>query len=209
MMHNILKIIIEIQEVFHMRKGVTKFLSLCIMAAVLSFTCVAAPSAYAENTECTDNLSIDSYAANIKSIYKAKYPEQADLIEEIVDSIISDKEFIKIFEFEGAEAFQIMEESLCDALNPEPMPLIMTDDLYTSKYSFPKVQQIEKYYCGPASTVMALIGSGAKDYYYTREEKQLIQWQRDVVKDYGMQTDKEEKTQTYEITNVLKKMFRV
>lgn len=102
------------------------------------------------------------------------------MINDIVDAIVSDDMFVSIFKEEGASAFEIVEDSLNDALNPKPMPLMLTDDLYTSEYSFPVVKQMNGHFCGPASTLMALIGSGASKYYYTNNQSTLNAWQNDL-----------------------------
>lgn len=156
---------------------------------VLSFAAAAvvlclATTAYAQEAvgsgAAAESLTIESCAENIKNIYKSRYPEHADFIEETVDTLSQSEVFAGIFEDDGASAFQIIEETLWDVLNPTPSLHMQTDDLYISKYSFPNVQQINKQYCGPASTVMALIGGGASSYYYTWNETITNGWQREL-----------------------------
>lgn len=186
-----------------MNNNFAKIFSSFAMAGVLTFTGIAAQAAEAVSTECADTLSIDSCAANIKSIYKANYPEEADMIDDIVDTLSSSEEFASIFEDEGATAFQIIEDSLRDVLNPEPTTHMQTDDLYTSRYSFPWVHQINSYSCGPASTLMALIGSGAKDYYYTHDTEITDGWQETLASD--MYTNKTSGTYISNITKMMNK----
>lgn len=163
-----------------MKTRIIKLVSLCTMTAMFLFSNIAPQEIEALGSNYEDTYSIESCADNIRSIYKEKYPESTAMIDDIVDSITSDSEFIYIFETEGASAFQIVEDSLRDALNPEPMPIMTTDDLYTSKYSFPIVRQMNDHFCGPASTLMALIGSGASGYYYTNNTTILDNWQNNL-----------------------------
>lgn len=147
-----------------MKNKLGKSLASFTMAAVLAFTSVAAQAAEIVGAESTDTLSIESCAANIKSIYKEKYPEQTDVVDEVVDIITADETFIDIFEDEGASAFQIVEDSLHDALDPYIAPLAFDEDMYWVDHLIPSVQQAENNFCGPASLVMALIGAQKVDY---------------------------------------------
>lgn len=160
-----------------MKAKITKLVSLCTMTAMFLFSSVTTQEIKAANQNDENSCSIESCADTVREIYKDKYPESADMIDDIVDSIIADEQFIYIFEEEGEPAFEIVEDSLNDALDPEQMPMMTTDDLYTSKYSFPIVRQMNDYFCGPAATLMALIGSGASDYYYTNNTYILNTWQ--------------------------------
>ncbi len=187
-----------------MRNSIAKILSAFVMAAVLTCTGVVAQADEVVDTEYSDTLSIESCAAHIKSVYKAKYPEQTEMIDDIVDTLSNSDEFIRIFEDEGATAFQIIEDSLRDAIEPRVKPYMQTDDLYTSKYVFPDIQQKENYYCGPASVLMALIGSGAKGYYYTLDESITDGWQDTLAKEELLNTTPENGTHIQNITKVLR-----
>lgn len=102
------------------------------------------------------------------------------MIEEIVDIISADEQFIYIFEQEGAAAFQVVENSLMDALTPGVSSCMETDELFITKYLVASVKQIYTDFCDPASTVMALVGSGASGYYFTENESINNGWQKDV-----------------------------
>lgn len=187
-----------------MKARITKLVSLFAMTAMFLFSNIAAQVTSAIGVECDNAYSIESCADNIRDIYKDKYPESAAMIDDIVDTIVSDDMFVSIFEEEGASAFQIVEDSLRDALDSEPTPLMQTDDLYTSKYSFPMVKQMNTYFCGPASTLMALIGSGASSYYYTNDTTTLNNWQISLAKeDILNATPQHTKTDIERITKVL------
>ncbi len=185
------------------KKYFRRFLS-CVTAVILLFANSAAFSVYAIDADNSD-ADIAVCAAKVKEVYKAKYPDKADVIDDVVDIISSDDEFIYIFNNKGPSAFQIVEDSLHDALDPEPlpMPMMMTDDLYTSKYSFPDVQQSNNYYCGPASTLMALIGGGA--YYYTNDKSTLDRWQKSLAGNSDLHTDEKGVTFIGYVTDVLNK----
>lgn len=191
----------DYEEVRIMNAKLMRIFSSCAMAAVLSFTSVTAQASETGNTECAEALTIGNCAANIKRLYTSDYPEQEEVINDIVDTLSSSDEFVEIFNDEGASAFQIVEDSLRDVLNPEPTAHMQTDDLYTSRYSFPNIQQIDNYSCGPASTLMALIGGGASGYYYTHNETITDDWQADLKAEMGTNS-----TGTYisQITRVLR-----
>lgn len=172
------------------------------MAAVMSFSGLAAYASEIGNTECAEVLTVGNCAANIKRIYTADYPEQEEVINNIVDTLSNSDEFIEIFNDEGASAFQIIEDSLHDVLDPEPTTHMQTDDLFISKYSFPHIKQVDSYSCGPASTLMALIGGGANDYYYTHNESITDDWQNALKTKMG--TNSSSGTYIGQITKVLR-----
>lgn len=151
-----------------MNTKLIKLFSSCAMAVALSFTSVAAQATEIGNAECKEGLTIESCAANIKRIYSENYPEQAAMINDIVDTISSSEEFACIFEDEGATAFQIIEDSLHDALDPMPTCVAWDGnddaDYYYTKYGVPCIQQTENTFCGVASMLMALIGGGKEEY---------------------------------------------
>ncbi len=139
-----------------------KCISSMAMAAMLSCTTVAAQAAEINDAVYADAMSIDSCAENIKNIYKANYPGQETMIDDIVETITSSEEFTYCFETEGATAFQIVEDSLRDALVPTASTYSYSSNtgLYTSKYTVPVITQANGYYCGPASVLQALRGNG-------------------------------------------------
>lgn len=171
------------------------------MVGTLAITSAATQVAAAVDTECVEPLSIDSCAANIKSIFKTKYPEQADMIDKIVDRATKSEEFIYIFEQEGASAFRIIENSLIDTLDSSASPCASTDETYYTSYFIPEVKQINSNFCGPASTVMALIGSGAPD-YYTTNMTLTNRWQQNVANQ--MPQSKGDVAYVYEVTDIMK-----
>ena len=88
-----------------------------------------------------EDLSLEGCAENIKRIYKERYPEQAEMIEEIVDTVSANEEFIYIFERNGASAFGIIENTLERALVPSVSPVGWNDDTYYTDYPCQKIQQ--------------------------------------------------------------------
>lgn len=156
-----------------MNNNFAKILSSFAMVGVLACTGVAAQAAEAVSTECADTLSIGGCAANIKRIYTANYPEEADMINEIVDTLSSSDEFIAIFNDEGATAFQIIEDSLRDALVPTASVQTVSKGVYSSRYTVPAIYQRTNYYCGPASVLQALIGNGVLSDVYSVSRSEL------------------------------------
>lgn len=185
-----------------MKSKVIKTVALCAMMTMF-FSNIAPNKVEAISSNFDGVDCIETCAANIKSIYKEKYPEFSDEVDDVVNILTTSDEFINIFGTEGASAFQIVEDSLRDAFDSEPTPLMQTDDLYTSKYSFPTVKQMNEYFCGPASTLMALIGSGASSYYYTNDTTTLNNWQTNLSKKDMLNTTQYNKTHIGEITKVL------
>ncbi len=167
-----------------MKRKLAKTLASFTMAAVFAFTGVAAQAAEITAAESPDALSIESCAANIKSIYKEKYPEQTDVVDGVVDIITADETFIEIFEVEGAAAFQMVEDSLHDALDPYVEPLAFDEDMYWVDHLIPSIQQAEENFCGPASLVMALIG--AQKINYTSDTSITDKLQYDYAKETGI-----------------------
>lgn len=145
-----------------MKHKLSKTLTSLAMAAVLVCSNVTAAAAEAVNAELSDTLSFEGCAANIRSIYKARYPEQTDIVDAVVDALTADEVFIGIFESQGASAFQIVEDSLHDALDPYTAPAAYDESFYYSDYYVPTIQQKEDNYCGVASIIMAVMGGGKK-----------------------------------------------
>lgn len=151
------------------------------MAAVLSFTSIAA---YAEEVsdvegvngidfEIYSNWGIEDHAENIKATYKLDYPEQASIIDEIVDVISGSEEFAGIFEEEGEATFRIIEDSLQDVLRPSESPCDNTDELYFSKYDVELVKQSSTAMNAAAAAAMALKGSGVLGYTQVTVQNQF------------------------------------
>lgn len=113
------------------------------------------------------NWDINDYAENIKTVYKLTYPNEADVIDGIVDAIVSSETFAGIFEEEGKSAFLIVEDSLRNALEPSAAPLDQNDECYYSKYSVSTITQSDYGTSAAAATLMALIGSGVSGYNNT------------------------------------------
>lgn len=137
-----------------------KCISSIAMAAMLSSATVAAQAAEISNSTYANTISISSCAENIKNIYKANYPGHEAMIDEIVETISSSEEFVHCFEVEGATAFQIVEDSLRDALVPTASTYGLSGGVYSSKNTVPAIMQTTSYYCGPASVLQALRGNG-------------------------------------------------
>lgn len=179
-----------------------RILAFAAAAMVLGAATTAQAQEAAESSVTADVLTIESCAENIKSIYKSRYPEQAEMIEEIVNIISADEEFIYIFEQEGTSAFRVIEDSLMDALAPEVSPCAWSDELYYTSHSVAPIRQKTNDFCGPASTVMALVGSGYSKYYYTKDESITNAWQDEVAG--KMPETKGHAAIVYEITNIMK-----
>ncbi len=185
-----------------------KTLKLGIFSGLLAATVLFGSSgaqtlAMAETQESAPANDLQSCAENIKRIYKERYPDNDDVIDEIVDILSADDEFIYIFENEGAKAFQIVEDSLRDALEPTPEPYYAVNGVYKLACTVPYVMQIEKYYCGPASVLQALIGAG----YLTNESNNKNYAKQKDVAD-ALETTEKEGTYVYKITEYMQEYYQ-
>lgn len=186
-----------------MNTKLMKLFSSCAMAAFLSFTSVAAQAVESVGTDYADTLSISGCATNIKNTYKERYPEHSELIDCIVDSIISDNEFIEYFETKGSVAFQIVSDTLDDSLEPKVSLYGFGNESYYSTYSSYPCKQLYSYYDGPAAVVMALMGSGCID--YTQNKSALESYQKKAASELG--TDLTHTTSPYDITDYMQEKY--
>lgn len=158
-------------------------------------------------TDVSENIDfsglIPSCSENVKKTYKERYPEHSELIDSIVDSIISDEEFIEYFESEGPVAFQIVADVLDDSLEPKTSLYSFGNESYYSKYNSYPCKQLYSYYDGPAAVVMALMGSGCID--YTQIKSTLNSYQRTAASAMG--TNSADNTSIYKITAYLQEKY--
>lgn len=135
-----------------------------LLATLTVFSCVSAHAQAATEMQTTSidecATDLENCATNIKNIYISRYPDEAEMIVDIVDTISASEEFVNCFENEGATAFQIIEDSLRDALTPTVATCSLSNGMYSSRYLVPTIEQSEIWYCGPASVLQALIGNG-------------------------------------------------
>ncbi|MGN0181718.1 MAG: C39 family peptidase [Candidatus Ornithomonoglobus sp.] len=145
-------------------KTVKFFITAGLLIATTAFGSVNTQALEVTETQMSSttasNNSLSSCADIIKNIYTAQYPEDAEMINDIVDTISTSEEFIHYFECEGATAFQIIEDSLRDALIPSVSPRYVSNGIYRSRYTVPVIMQSKTWYCGPASVLQALYGNG-------------------------------------------------
>lgn len=146
---------------------------------------------------------LPSCTENVKKTYKEKYPEHSDLIDSIVDSIISDDEFIAYFESEGPVAFQIVADALDGSLEPEISLFGFGNESYYSKYSSYSCKQLYSYYDGPSAVVTALMGSGCID--YTHDTAKLQSYQIAAASEMG--TNSTNNTLMHKITAYMQKKY--
>ncbi len=152
-------------------KTVNFFITAGLLIATTAFGTVNTQALEISETQLSSttasNNSLTSCADNVKSIYTAQYPEYAEIIDEIVDTISSSTEFIQCFENEGAIAFQIIEDSLMDAIDTSRT--FNTTRAKSYSVAVPTINQLcyhpgtgkeLRTYCGPASALQALIGNG-------------------------------------------------
>ena len=171
---------------------------------------VICTSEAALNDAATDDVEdfdfsglMPSCSENVKNTYKERYPERSELIDSIVDSIISDDELIEYFETEGPVAFQIVADALDDSLEPKTSLYGFGNDSYYSDYSSYPCKQLYSYYDGPAAVVMALMGSGCIN--YTQNKSTLDTYQRTAASAMG--TNSTNNTSMCKITAYMQKKY--
>lgn len=146
---------------------------------------------------------ISSCSENVKNTYKEQYPEDSELIDSVVDSIISDNEFIEYFESEGPVAFQIIADAIDSSLEPDTSLFGFRNESYYSEYNSYPCKQLNSYSDGPAAVVMALMGSGCID--YTQNKSTLDSYQRTAASAMG--TNSTNNTSMYKITAYMQKKY--
>lgn len=144
-----------------MNNKLIKGISSCVLVSMLLNTGAAAQVAQ-DNTAAigTENTSFSSCVEKIRSVYTERYPEQVDVINNVIDDVTSDNTFLEYYEYEGKTAFRILEDTLMDALMPAIEPYNYDGQAAWTNYTVPAIAQINNNYCGVAATQMALIGSG-------------------------------------------------
>lgn len=195
-----------------MNKKITKRLLSGTIALALTCTNVVAQAHEFDNKPCyekhhnvinSDNLTMNDYANNIITIYTKLYPEYSNIINDIVDTTLANKEFINSFEKNGSECFAYLELLIQEILDPSVSVAEQTYDEYISTYSIPIIKQnnYSSYSdCAIASLVMALYGCGVYSYSSdknTNSKQETIKSQ--------ITTDSNGKSKFVEITKILNK----
>lgn len=158
-------------------------------------------------TEVDEDVDIgallSSYAAKIKNTYKERYPEHFELIDSIVDSVISDKDFIEYFERKGATAFQVIVNALNESIEPKTSLFGFKDEYYYSEYSSYSYKQLYNNYDGPSAAVTALMGSGCIN--YTHDTNKLRSYQEEAAKAMGFNSNN--RTSVFDLADYLQKKY--
>ena len=146
-----------------------KKLIVILIVSIISFHLISMPTF--ATTEINNSYiyssktDINTHASNLAELYTLRYPGMSNVISGIIGEIVNSEVFIECYETDGIAAFKIIEDSLTDALKPSQF------SLSNGKYSVsvPTVSQLcyhpktgaeLHYYCGPASSLQALIGNG-------------------------------------------------
>ncbi|MCL2697646.1 MAG: C39 family peptidase [Oscillospiraceae bacterium] len=108
-------------------------------------------------------ITIDDLAEQIANEYKSMYPDKSIIIDEVINLLINDVEFIYTFNKNPDDAYDLTERMLNDSLFTPIIPLgNHLSSWFYADYTVPYVNQILNYYCGPASIAQALIGNGTQ-----------------------------------------------
>lgn len=151
------------------RKSVKVFLIITV-AIILAISNMTSAISAVTPADLADGEGCDlvTCANTIRDVYKARYPGKDKMINEIIAEITASDVFKDCFECSGKAAFQIVEDSLNDALKSDNMPVSILSSNESYSVNVPVVNQLcydsngaeLKTYCGPASALQALIGNG-------------------------------------------------
>lgn len=162
-----------------MNKNFSKIVASAAMAAIMAFSSVAAQADEFDEYDDlydTENLvdyetyltwGIDEFAERTKNSFKATYPDMSETIDAVVDAVTGNDEFALMFESGKEEAFQIVEETLRNVLEPSMSFLDQDEETYFSAYSIDPIKQESAAKNAAAATLMALNGSGVTGYTQT------------------------------------------
>lgn len=162
-----------------MNKKFSKIVASAAMAAIMAFSSVAAQADEFDEYDDlydTENLvdyetyltwGIDEFAERTKNSFKATYPDMSETIDAVVDAVTGNDEFALMFESGKEEAFQIVEETLRNVLEPSMSFLDQDEETYFSAYSIDPIKQESTAKNAAAATLMALNGSGVTGYNQT------------------------------------------
>ena len=143
----------------------TKKIMAILLASIISILTMTMNVVASNNITFSHRNDINEFASNIANVYIAKYPSEYIMINNIIGEIVNKDVFIECYESDGKAAFQIVEDSLRDALEPSVFAL-KNGKYYVSVPTVsqvcyhPKTGEELHYYCGPASALQALIGNG-------------------------------------------------
>lgn len=172
----------------------------CFLTQVLADTDVS-------DTEVNEAFDFSDFmpscTENVKNTYKERYHECSELVDSIVDSIISDVEFIEYFENEGPVAFEVVADALDDVLESKSSLYSFDNESYFSTYNSYRNKQLYSYYDGPAAVVQALIGSGCIN--FTTNKSLLDSYQIAAASEMG--TNSTDNTSIYKITAYMQKKY--
>lgn len=146
-----------------MNKKILTGITSCTFAAMILCTGAVAQAVSPQDGTAiigAENASFSDCVETIRNIYTERYPEQVDVVNNVIEDITSDETFLACYEYEGETAFRILEDTLMDALTPTIEPYNYNGTTAWTNYTLPAIMQVNKSYCGVASTQMALIGSG-------------------------------------------------
>lgn len=143
-----------------MRRIVRKVTAVILSAIIIT---AASFSVSAENIDVTSGFS--SSILLVRQDYVENYPDDLELIDNVINSIVKDSQFDVIFQNDETAAIKTLKVALEDSLRQkysiEPYDFVGT--LAYCCYTVPVVKQAKTYYCGPAAVLEALIGNGILD----------------------------------------------
>ncbi len=98
----------------------------------------------------------------VKAEFTNKYPDDIELIEEVINIAMCDSIFIETYEYDNELAIEILENTLINSINQKYQ--ISThasgdNGIYYSLVDVPVVKQATDWYCCPASVIEAFIGN--------------------------------------------------
>ena len=132
----------------------TKKIMAILLASIISILTMTMNVVASNNITFSHRNDINEFASNIANVYIAKYPSEYIMINNIIGEIVNKDVFIECYESDGKAAFQIVEDSLRDALEPSVFAL-KNGKYYVSVPTVsqvcyhPKTGEELHYYCVP------------------------------------------------------------
>lgn len=129
------------------------------IAAALTFSNSMVCSSFAEGEVVSENLS---GFQSLRTEFADEYPDDVELIDEVINVAMCDPTFIETYEYDKELAVEILKNTLIDSINQRYRISTYADNgngVYYSMMDVPVVKQATTWYCCPASVIAAFIGN--------------------------------------------------
>ncbi len=131
----------------------------------MSTALITLPSMTTSGAEANVESGYPSSILSVRAEYVDEYPNDVELIDNVIEDIFDDPQFTAIYDCDEEEAADTLRDALDRSIQSECgiQPQSYVGTYASSKYYVPVVKQKTNYYCGPASIIEALVGNGILD----------------------------------------------